>query len=175
MSTTAKIASKGCKDTGITEDIAQTLHNNLGRSVIAVVELVAESRSEKRNGDEAVTLTINYIEPATTAAAEEHLRELQRGLYYERQLADGQAAIDESLAPKVNDVLAQGDRHKPHPFLPVDAADDNGICDVCGIVENGTALHNTNATRNPFEVIQGGDTDDTDDETLPMDDTATDS
>ena len=38
MTTTANIAAKGTNGTGITEDLAQTLHNNLGRKVLAVVE-----------------------------------------------------------------------------------------------------------------------------------------
>ena len=58
MTTTAKIAAKGCSSTGITEELAETLHNNLGKKVLAVVELVSEARSEKRSGDESVSL--NY-------------------------------------------------------------------------------------------------------------------
>ena len=143
MTTTAKIAAKGCSDTGITEDLAQSLHNNLGKKVLAVVELVAEARSEKRNGDEAVALSILTIEPAPDHMTEDHLRELARAFHYERQLADGQLTIDsqDDIEPKVSQVLAAGQRHRPHPFLPVDASVGDGICDVCGVIESGTQLH----------------------------------
>jgi len=143
MTTTAKIAAKGCNDTGITEDLAASLHNQLGKKVLAIVELVAEARSEKRNGDESVALSIITVEPAPDHMTEDHLRELARAFHYERQLADGQLTIDsaDDIEPKVSQVLAAGQRHRPHPFLPADAALDNPICDICGVIETGTALH----------------------------------
>lgn len=153
MTTTAKIASKGCNGTGITEDLAQTLHNQLGRKVLAVVELVAETRSEKRNGDESVSLSILTVEPAPNGITEDHLRELARSFHYERQLADGQLQIEtgDDIEPKVADVLAAGDRFRPHPFLPADAANDNGICEVCGVVKDATTLHSDRtALDDPF-------------------------
>lgn len=32
-------------------------------------------------------------------------------------------------------MVAAGAAHRPHPFLPVDASQDNPICDVCGLLE----------------------------------------
>lgn len=143
MTTTAKIAAKGCQSTGITEDLADTLHANLGRKVIAVVELVAEARTENRNGDEKVTLSILTVEPAPNTATENHLRELARSFHYERQLADGQLRIDtgDDLEPKVADVLAAGAGHLPHPYLASGLSIDEGACDVCGLLEDAPVHH----------------------------------
>lgn len=143
MTTTAKISSKGTNGTGITEDLASTLHNNLGRKVLAVVELVAEARSEKRNGDESVTLSILTVEPAPNTATENHLRELARSFHYERQLADGQLQIEtgDDLEPKVADVLAAGAGHLPHPYLASGLSIDEGACDVCGLLEDAPVHH----------------------------------
>lgn len=108
---TAQIAGKGCNATGITEDLAKKLHDQLGRKVVAVVELVSEDRSEKRNGKEKVTLSILTIEPAPNAATEDHLRELARAFHYERKLSeDGPQLMEpgDGPAPSVSDVLQHG-------------------------------------------------------------------
>lgn len=159
MTTTAKIAAKGTSGTGITEDLAQTLHNQLGRKVIAIVEMVAETRSEKRNGDEAVVLSILTVEPAPTSTTEDHLRELARSFYYERQLADGQLKLDGSddIEPKVADVLAAGAAHKPHPYLTsqlaVDDSENGPVCDICGQVETaGVHQASLPGVTDPFAV-----------------------
>lgn len=166
MTTTAKIAAKGCNGTGITEDLAQTLHNTLGRTIVAVVELVAETRSEKRNGDETVVLSINTIEPAPTGATVEHLRELARSFYYERQLADGQLRIEtgDGPEPTVSDVLAAGAQHRPHDFLSGSLAlDEAQVCDICG-QHADAAIHQPAARiANPFTVPDDEDLEDTDD------------
>ncbi|WP_085894219.1 hypothetical protein [Nocardioides sp. PD653] len=152
MTTTAKIAAKGCQSTGITEDLAETLHNNLGRKVLAVVELVSEARSEKRSGDESVVLSILTVEPAPNADTENHLRELARSFHYERQLADGQLTIQtgDDIEPKVNDVLAAGAKHRPHPYLAstlsTDDTEHGPVCDVCGLLETA-AVHQQDRDR----------------------------
>lgn len=136
---TAKIAAKGTKATGITEDDARALHRHLGTKRMAIVELTSSAKTEKADGSESVTINIVNVELAPTPATEDHLRELQRAFYYERQLEDGQRALDASIEPKVNDVLMQGERFRPHPFLPTDAALANPLCEVCGNVQNTTS------------------------------------
>lgn len=170
MTTTAKIASKGTNNTGITEDLAKRCHDQLGKKVLAVVELVAESRSEKRNGDESVSLSILTLEPAPNGTTEEHLRELARSFYYERQLAEGQAPTleygDGHTEPDVETVLQAGARHKPHPYLASTlSTDDTPVCDVCGQHE-GAAVHaDRSGLKDPFAV-----THEPDDEDEPDDD-----
>lgn len=138
MTTTAKIAAKGCKNTGLTEDIAKTLHDNLGKTIIAVVELTADARTENRDGDETVKLNIGMIEVAPEGMAADHVRELARSFHYERRLAEDGPTITHELEgpePKVAEVLAAGARHRPHPFLPDDPSSEQPICDVCGQIE----------------------------------------
>ncbi|MDN4173944.1 hypothetical protein QWY28_13365 [Nocardioides sp. SOB77] len=109
--TTAQIAAKGCNSTGITEDLAKRLHDNLGRKVVAVVELVSAGRAEKLDGSEKVSLSILTIEPAPNSATEDHLRDLARAFHYERKLAeDGPQLLEpgDGPEPTVKDVLARG-------------------------------------------------------------------
>lgn len=111
MSTTAKIAAKGCTSTGITEELAESLRSRLGQNIVAVVELVSEARSEKRNGDESVVLNILTVEPAPNSTTEDHLRELARAFYYERKLHEDGPQLgdpDDGPAPKIGDVINQG-------------------------------------------------------------------
>ena len=178
MTTTAKIAPKGTTGTGITEDLAKRCHDQLGRKVLAVVELVAESRSENRNGDESVGLSILTIEPAPNGMTENHLRELARSFYYERQLELGEAPTLEygdSPEPDLKSVLAAGARHEPHPYLSSTlSVDDNAVCDVCGQHE-GAAVHvDRTGLDDPFSIADNQDEDedneDRDDEDEPTDD-----
>lgn len=143
MTTTAQIAAKGCQSTGITEEMAETLHNNLGKTLVAVVELRADNRTENLKGDEKVSLSILTVEPAPNADTEAHLRELARAFHYERKLADGKhdqtlPMPGDSPEPQVSDVLAAGKALEPHEF--VEAPDDSNlghkVCDVCGEGEN---------------------------------------
>lgn len=151
MTTTATIKAKGCKNTGLTDEIAATLHDNLGKTIVAVVELTADARSENRDGDEKVQLTIGMIEVAPDGLAADHVRELARSFHYERQLADGQPTLDgDDIEPKVDDVIAAGQRHRPHPFLPDDAAKDTPICDVCGQHEAASVHADRTALDDPF-------------------------
>ncbi|WGX98751.1 hypothetical protein [Nocardioides sp. L-11A] len=168
--TTAKIAPKGTSNTGITEDLAKRCHDQLGKKILAVVELVAEARAEKRNGDESVSLSILTIEPAPTTETEDHLRNLARSFHYERQLAAGEAPTleygDGPTEPNVADVLATGARHEPHPYLSsslaIDDSEHGPVCDVCGQHE-GAAVHaDRSALVDPFatpEADEDGDED----------------
>lgn len=165
MSTTAKIAAKGCQDTGLTEDLAKRYHDQLGRKGIAIVEFCSETRTEKRSGDETVGLSILTFEPAPSDLAEDHLRELARGFYYERGIADGQLALEETLEPKVADILAAGKPFTPHPFLPANSSEDNPICDVCGVVKDATRLHDEKPPQaDPFTVPEPDEEDELEDE-----------
>ena len=166
MTTTASIADKRTKNTGYTEEHAQRCHDQLGKKVLAVVELVAEARSEKRNGDESVVLSIITLEPAPNGETEDHLRELARSFHYERKLTDGQAPTlplaGESAEPNLEAVVSAGQKHRPHPYLASTlSTDDNAICDVCGQHE-GAAVHaDRSGLKDPFAV---------DDDTEPRDD-----
>lgn len=151
MTTTAKINAKGTKGTGITEDLANRLM--LGDKIVAVVELVVEAAHNKRNGDQSVDLSLLTVEPAPDSMTIEHVRELARSFYYERQLADHGPTLDDSIEPKVADVLAAGQRHRPHPYMASTlSTDDNAVCEICGTVE--TAVVHAERTRlvDPFLV-----------------------
>lgn len=139
---TAKIRAKGLDATGITEQLAAEMFRNKGRHYMAIVEVKVDETHEKADGARKVDLVLTQVEPAGDSALEEHLRELTRVGYLNRQQSDGQLAIDQSLGAErtVADVMASGQRYRPHPFLPVDASEDNPICDVCGSIE-ATAVH----------------------------------
>lgn len=164
MTTTARITAKGTSNTGITEDLAKRCHDQLGRKVLAVVELVAETRSENRKGDEQVSLSILTVEPAPDGMTENHLRELARSFYYERQLAEGQAPtleFGDSPEPDLASVLAAGAKHQPHPYLAsMLSTDDNAVCDVCGLLE-GAAVHaDRSKLADPFAAAPADDEED---------------
>jgi hypothetical protein len=111
MTTTAQIAAKGCSGTGITEELAKAYHDQLGKTGVAVVEFVADARSEQRSGDESVKISILTIEPAPTKETEDHLRNLAAAFHYERKLTeDGPQLLEpgDGPAPKVSDVLQHG-------------------------------------------------------------------
>jgi hypothetical protein len=142
MTTTAQIAAKGCSSTGITEDLAKRLHDSLGKTIVAVVELTSENRSENRDGDEKVKLVINTIEPAPEGMAADHVRELARSFHYERKLADGETdgqlpLPGDSPEPKVEEVLAAGEKLKHHAY-DHDPFETEPICVVCGQTEDAT-------------------------------------
>jgi hypothetical protein len=106
--TTAKIKAKGCQSTGITEELAIKLHDQLDKKVIAIVELKSSSRTEKADGKQIVDLEILSVEPATETIAEDHLREFQRALYYNRAVDEAQPTLDDGPEPTVKDVLGRG-------------------------------------------------------------------
>lgn len=141
---TAKIRAKGLDATGITEQLAGEMYRNKGRHYMAIVEIKVDETHEKADGARKVDLILTQVEPATSTDLEEHLRELTRVGYLNRQREDGQMAIDESLGAErtVADVLASGKSLRPHPFIPDDVAKDTPICDVCGGIE-ASAVHST--------------------------------
>lgn len=140
---TAKIRAKGCADTGVTEAIAQQLYASKGRRMMAIVELRSVERHEKADGERRVDVVLTQVEPATDDLLAEHLRELTRTMYFNRQLAEGtQPTLDgDGIEPKVADVLAAGRAHRPHPYMASTlSTEDEPVCDICGLVE-GAAQH----------------------------------
>lgn len=138
--TTGNINSKGLDGTGISEEIVGDLFNKVGTHMMAIVDLqVVDKAGPNLKGKRKVVFVIDGIEPALDENLAEHLRELQRTVYLNRKHSDGQLTIDHELGAgaerTVDDVVKAGTAQRPHPFLPVDAADDNGICDVCGLLE----------------------------------------
>lgn len=136
--THGNIQSKGLDGTGITEEIIGDHFNRVGAHMMAIVDLqVVDKAGPNLKGKRKVTYVIDGIEPATDEDLAEHLRELQRTVYLNRQHSGAQRAIGEELddEPTVEGVVAAGAAHRPHPFLPVDASQDNPLCDVCGLVE----------------------------------------
>jgi hypothetical protein len=164
----ASITTKGLDGTGLTEDVARKLYSRRGRKAMAVVELVVDETSDKRDGTHKVALAIAGLELVLDHTdIENHLRDLQQTIYANRQRADGQMAIDEQLGGErtVEDVLSSGRSHRPHPFIVVDASVDNPICDVCGGIE-ASAVHSTQ------ELISDAQDDDSEGPLPELDDSA---
>lgn len=144
MTTTAAIAKKGCTGTGITEELAKTLHDQLGKTGVAVIEFVSDARTEKRNGDEHVTVSILTCEPAPNQATEDHLRNLARSFHYERKLTEDGPQLPvpgDGPEPTVNEVLAAGTALEPHDYID---GDQIGECDRCGADADAT-IHSDDA------------------------------
>lgn len=110
--TTAKIRSKGCESTGLTEQIASRSGAHLGSHLMAVVELRAEARTDDAEGKHVVHYVITQIEPAVNERAEDHLRELSRTLHAQRRDPEGQPGLpgtDGFGAQSQDDILRQGE------------------------------------------------------------------
>lgn len=96
-SLTGKILAKGCNATGIDEQLVRRLHDKLGHSAVAIIEIQSTSRTEDSDGNESVSLTINSLEVAAPGVAEDQVRNIQRALYVKRQADGEQRAIDDTL------------------------------------------------------------------------------
>lgn len=164
--TTAKINAKGLDGTGFTEALAGDLFNKVGTHLMAVVDLqVVDRKGPNLKGKRGIELVIGEIEVAPNETVAEHLRELNRSFYYERQLAGGQAPTlplnGEGAEPDVETVLAAGARHRPHPYLSSTlSVDDDAICDVCGQLEDAP-VHGDMST---LTVVPDAQDDEPDDE-----------
>lgn len=140
------INSKKLGDTGFTEAMLSDLHSQVGRHHMAIVDLqVVDKHGPDVKGKRGVTLIVDSIEPAVTDEMAEHLRELMRTVYFSRGVGDQLTLTAGADEPTVEGVLAAGAKHRPHPFLPVDASQDNPICDVCGHLETAP-VHSTQDT-----------------------------
>ena len=175
MSTTAQIAAKGTKGTGITDELAKTLHDNLGKTITIVAEIRSESRGENLKGDETVKLAIQTLEVIPEdAGAADHVREIAKTAHYNRMVAQEGPDLElDGPAPKVADVLAAGQRFQPHPYLASTlSTDDNATCDVCGQHE-GAAVHaDRTALADPFATAHDEDEDEDDGEPANPEDPA---
>lgn len=144
--TTGTINAKKLGSTGFTEDMVDKLYSQVGRHHMAIVDLqVINHSGPDVEGKRTVTLIIDAIEPAVTDDMAEHLRELMRTVYFSRGVGDQLTLTAGADEPTVEGVLAAGAKHKPHPFLPVDASQDNPICDVCGQLQPA-GVHSTQET-----------------------------
>lgn len=148
MTDTAKIRAKGLDATGVTEEIARRIADAEAGTLMCVVEIDYAEVHKPKGGDRRVDFVIRTVEPAPNQATEDHLRELTRSFYYERQLIspDGQLTIEtrEDLEPTVLDVVAAGKALTAHDFTPVPDDPETGAetdeCDVCGN-ERDSAVH----------------------------------
>lgn len=137
--TTAKIRAKGCENTGLDEELARRLHDGKpGKHLMAIVELrYVQPHGPDTEGKRAVDLVITQLEPTEDSNVEEHLRNLQRQLYYERQLAaggDGQLQLNtqSDVEPTVEETLLAGKRFEPHDYVQDPAKPAGQGCDTCG-------------------------------------------
>lgn len=138
--TTAQIRAKKTGNTGLTEELAKKFADAEHGHLMAIVELkVVTVHKDVDSGDRQVDFVITDLEPVD-AMAEDHVRGLQRAHFMNRKLhsEDGQLAIDtrDDLEPTVEQVLAAGTSHIPHPYM--DTAD--ALCEVCQ-QPAGAALH----------------------------------
>lgn len=133
--TTAKIRAKGCETTGLTEDLARKLWDaGAGKHFMAVVELrVEEPHGPNSEGKRRLDLVIDLLEPAVHPIAEDHLRNFQRSLYYERKLlSEGDQPTLESVddaEPSVEARVAEQASVVHHDFV---REGKTGNCEVCG-------------------------------------------
>lgn len=104
MDYVAKIRAKGLDSTGVTEELAKSLYHQLGSHHLLVVEARVERRTENGDGTHTVELVLTQVEPSTATFVDDHLRELMRGMYRNRQLADG-AIPDLADGPDLRDVV----------------------------------------------------------------------
>jgi hypothetical protein len=109
--TTAKIRGKGLEHTGVTEDHAAHMYNNIGGHYVGVVDLKVVRHSVDDQGNRSVELVIDTIEVAPNDDTAEHIRRLTRAFHYERGLAvngGDQLPIEGNDEPTVEQVRAAG-------------------------------------------------------------------
>lgn len=152
---TGQINAKKLGGTGITESIIGKHHHDEGGSLVIVAAIsVSDVKKKVKDGTGTVNYVIDDLEVApTTAGAADYVRELIKAFHYERMLEQNGPTLltdGDSPEPKVSDVLEQGARFAPHPFLPDDAAKDAPICDVCGALEDAPIHADRTALDDPF-------------------------
>jgi hypothetical protein len=160
--TTAKIRAKGLDATGVTETIASQMYTRKGSHYMAIVEIKVDETHENAEGKRKVDLVITQVEPSTDPTLDDHLRELTRTLYYNRQTADGnQPTLEtgDTLEPTVEAVINANPGLKPHPYLTsqlaIDDTEAGPVCDVCGKAE-ADVIHHMPAV-DPFTVDEPED------------------
>jgi cytoskeletal protein RodZ len=126
--TTAKIRGKGLEHTGVTEEHAAHMYNNIGGHYVGVVDLKVARHSVDDQGNRSVELVIDTIEVAPNDDTAEHIRRLTRAFHYERGLAvngGDQLPIPGSDEPTVEQVRAAGRAHELDP-----EADEKDLADL---------------------------------------------
>jgi hypothetical protein len=116
--TTAKIRGKGLEHTGVTEEHANHMYNNIGSHYVGVVDLKVVQHSVDDKGKRTVELVIDTIEVAPNDDTAEHIRRLTRAFHYERGLAvngGDQLPIEGNDEPTVEQVRAAGREHEIDP------------------------------------------------------------
>jgi len=94
--THAKIRAKGLDATGVTEDLADQMYRSKGAHYMAIVEIRVDETHENAEGKRKVDLILTQVEPSTSPTLDDHLRELTRTLYYNRQTAAGAQPVLET-------------------------------------------------------------------------------
>lgn len=154
--TTAKIRAKGLDTTGLTEADASELFNKVGTHIMAIVDLqVVDRHGPNVKGKRGVELVIDKLEPAFDENLAEHLRELNRTLYFNRKVDQEGPQLGSGDERTVDDVLSAGAKHRPHPYLASTLSiDDDAICDVCGQVEGAPVHADRDQLADPFAVTE---------------------
>lgn len=134
---TAGIRAKGLDTTGVTEQLAAKMYNNVGGHYLAIVDLRVAFHGEDDDGNRKVTLVIDQIEPVIdgklNGALVEHVRQINAALHRNRMLAENgpQLPIDgQDVEPTVEQVLAAragliGTDDKGEPILLEDDPDED--------------------------------------------------
>lgn len=105
---TARIKAKGLDSTGVTEDHAKRMSNNLGGHTLLIIEVKHDRLIVNDDGTRQVQLGILTCEPVP-AEQEEAVRGFQRALYRQRPDIAGQAVLrgdGEGEEPSVEDAAA---------------------------------------------------------------------
>ena len=106
--TTAKIAARTKTDnTGITPELATTMYKNLGSTHMAIVELRVAERTEGDDQSHAIKLEVNRVEPAATKDIDEHMRQLERALYFQRNPQQTLTAAARTAVPELIDAVRE--------------------------------------------------------------------
>jgi hypothetical protein len=158
---TGQLNAKKLGGTGITEGLLRRHHNDEAGTLVIVASIsVAGTHKNVKEGTGSVNYVIDDLEVAPSIATD-HVRELIRSFEYERKLeTEGKTLFDDRTdEPNVATVVEQGAQLRPHPFLPVDAADDDGICDVCGQLQAAAVHADRSALTDPFAAATGDDED----------------
>ena len=112
--TTAQIRAKGLDSTGVTEQLAAKMYNNVGGHYLAIVDLRVAFHGEDDDGNKRVQLVIDQVEPVVdgklNGALVDHVREINAALHRNRMLAENGPTLplDGESTSSVEEVLAAG-------------------------------------------------------------------
>ena len=108
MATAARIAARQAKDgDGITSQLADQMHNNLGSRHMAIIELDVDETANLEDGTSKVKLVIETIEVTEHGSdLEHHLRDLAKFLWGARQ--EQPTLLDGEIQPGDADLISDG-------------------------------------------------------------------